>query len=703
MREFGGIECDFETCTFGGGPLCVAADAPLFVLSLRDPDGGQTVLDGRNAAFTGTTENDGTVTAGYDCGGVTVRLRIRAEAAAAHFGLEVTGLSERRLEWVEYAPLCVPRLLAGDGGTGRILWPLNEGVLVSRYADREDSFLRYREPEYPSEGSYGVYPNMVESQFIAYLSDGKGVYLGAHDETCGTKSIDFKQTDDCIYIRVRAFTDTAFGEDYISDYDTVVRFFDGDWMSAADIYYEWFSRTVGAKYVKTAADDSLPDWYRASPVVVAYPVRGRHDTDRMTPNKMYPYTAGLDVLRRLSRETGSPVMALLMHWEGTAPWAPPYVWPPYGGEENFRRFADALHAEGNYLGVYCSGLGWTEKSKLTGYNREEDFAERGYADIMCLAPDGSLPYSKICTAQRVGYDMCPACRQTKEIVRTETEKIAAAGVDYIQVLDQNHGGTGYFCYAAGHGHNPGPGRWQAAEMRALLEPLTGRGKPLLGCESAAADCYLDRLRFSDNRFELNQFIGECVPLYAYLYHEYLYNFMGNQVCLLLQPSPTNYLYRLAYSFAAGDAATIVIDENGAVVQNWGQTDFSVLPDRAASLALIGNCNAWRRRGAAKFLTGGKMIRPHRLDCGSVRIPVCPVRDDIVAPAALSSRWRAADGETAQFTVNYTAQTVVARADGAVRVRPDPDDETRAYLSADGTISIPPYSAVLWESEGKTRP
>ena len=87
MHKFGGIVYDFETCTFGGGPLCVAADAPLFVLSLHDPDGGQTVLDGRNAVFTGTTEKDGTVTAGYDCGGVTVRLRIRAEAAAAHFGL----------------------------------------------------------------------------------------------------------------------------------------------------------------------------------------------------------------------------------------------------------------------------------------------------------------------------------------------------------------------------------------------------------------------------------------------------------------------------------------------------------------------------------------------------------------------------------------------------------------------------------------
>ena len=261
--------------------------------------------------------------------------------------------------------------------------------------------------------------------------------------------------------------------------------------------------------------------------------------------------------------------------------------------------------------------------------------------------------------------MCPSQEFTKEIIAEQTKKIVESGIDYVQLMDQNHGGTPSFCYSQEHGHPPVPGKWETEALYDIVQrchEVIPDKKFLLGCESAAAEQFIPQFLFSDNRYNINYKFGQPVPIYAYLYHPYIHNFMGNQIGVAhgFKRTIEHLLYRLSYSFVIGDCLTVVLSQYGKIQWAWGQKEFDEgdFPDQEQTMLFIKRLNAFRKNVAKPYLCGGKMIRP--MEIRGVK-PIALYTYDNTYDRAVcpiqTARYELSNGDKGQVLVNFTSETV----------------------------------------------
>ena len=235
----------------------VASPTALFKLRLRDLSGNATEYTAYDAAAYALTE-DGAVYSDFATKGLCVQISLSEKKGGAAWRAEVRGLSlEYVVEWLDFPLVNLPALkennAQGNGGT--ILYPYNEGALISNNDHRNRTDFRHWEPEYPSLGCYGVFPNMICSQMQAYLWQDAGVYFVAHDPARGVKGIDFYAENGGITMQMRLFCGVEFGQDYVMDYDVVWYATDARWESAAELYRTWFASAL-PPHVKKIKDNA---------------------------------------------------------------------------------------------------------------------------------------------------------------------------------------------------------------------------------------------------------------------------------------------------------------------------------------------------------------------------------------------------------------------------------------------------------------
>lgn len=663
-RDGSSITVDFEGGYIDSIKLwdveIIGGKSPLFTVGIRDEKGVLSTLssfDCKKCEVSRNGDSAQAVYSGFD-EDIQVLLSLSGDCLA-EWHVRIKNNTDKLIEWIKVPDIQV-KPLKKNGGNGSILCTYNEGAICDDIEQKQKSWFGHREQEYPSFGSNWTFPNMVASQFQCYMSDGYGLYTGTHDVDRAVKGIGFYPEGENVIMQFKLFTGVDFGEDFICGYPIIFDTFKGGWEKGAEIYRKWFEKNPPSNVKKVCDNPDIPEWYRDNPLVVTYCVRGMHDTDEMSPNALFPYENALPFIDEIAQKVDSRLLVLLMHWEGTAPWAPPYVWPPYGGEEIFGRFADKLHERRHLFGVYCSGFSWTLKSNLVDdYDDGGRYENEHLEAAMCAAPDGSVNLSKICPSQRSGYDICAASPLGRKILDEAYAPLFDSKVDYVQILDQNHGGSQYFCHSKHHGHSPAPGKWMTESMRDLLDGWNrmGSGK-LFGCESASAEPFIGNLMFSDNRFELNWHFGQPVPAYQYIYHEYLRNFQGNQCSNVLRtPGEDTMCARIAYSFSAGDCMTIVLTPDGRLMTNWSNHDFDNLPDKEKTLSFVAKLTKFYKEKAADFLYDGRMITPLPFECPSVTYHLFYYGNkETQLPAIYSTAWEK-NGKRVQILVNHTDEDI----------------------------------------------
>lgn len=650
----------------GSGRVVPAAEA--FTLQLLDGNGNPTRLKSGDFAF--SRNGDGLTWRHPN--GLQVRMDVTSEDGEFRFRPSVSGIpAGMLLEWFDGPQICV--------ATDRtVFWPLVDGVEVTDVTRRREPYrpVGFRSRNW--RGSYNYYPSYCQMQFLSAYKNGKGVYFSAVDGRHTPKSIDWERVGErAVRLSLLTFCGDLTDGEWRPSFHYALRPLDGDWMDACEIYRDWVRTLPGFR-----RPTKRPKWMYDSPVNLIYPVRGRGRDNlprNMKPNCYFPYVNAMQAVEKYGRLLDSRIMALLMHWEGTAPWAPPYVWPPYGGEKALADFRDALHERGDLLGVYCSGTAWTQVSSIVpSYSLEQRFEDERLGRHMMRGPKGEIT-AGCCNgpdSQRLGYEMCLVDDWSVRTVADEIAKMSRFGIDYCQFFDQNNGGGWHLCYAKHHGHPPIPGAWSVDAMVSLQRKVSAAAAldgMLLGCEASAATPYVPQLFYNDSRFvwafrRAGEGGGRPVSGSAFVFHEWSCNFSGN-MCLGNYIDP---FYRWSYSFHNGDMLALILGSDNGLAAAWGRSWDEEFHEQEVLVSLVRRLNGLRKKHPA-FLLEGKMIKPY-LTCSSHRARLCIREDPCVSvdvPQVLVSFWENAKGERIGFATNWRkepSEFKVGRSDGQVETR-----------------------------------
>ncbi|NOY82856.1 MAG: hypothetical protein GXP31_17805 [Kiritimatiellaeota bacterium] len=661
-----------------GAQRFVQESAPLYELLLVKKDGGTLLLTSEDATDSSVAVERGEgfavlVIKNRVHGGrkieVTCRIRVSDANSLTRWRIRAKNETDLSLRSVAYPIVATPLVLGQSVDDDFLVWP---------QSDEAEWFpapgKNFKVGQGFGRHNGALYPGGASLQMMTFGDADGSLYFATYDAAGNVKRFRFKKTRQNFRFSIEHFVPESPGNDFDAPYDTILGGFKGDWRVAGDIYRKWAWKQQWCK-TKWCDRIDVPQWLKKWPPVVYAGALG--EMNRKRPLDLLP-----QVTRDYMNVFGRDIVMFFHGWEKNRAqlgYPRPDPFPPDGGETYFRSAMERVRALGSRPFVFVCGPYWVLQERGCGYDDRAGF-DQFALPYAALDPNGNTQRLFLAGSLDMAK-MCPATEFWKRCVVKKLVQCVKLGVPMVQI-DSFPCCQVYPCYNSAHGHPLGYGKWFYRAFADILGACRAKAvkidrsfaMPTEGtCELfiPLTDSYMSRMHMMP-RWHHDAFGAMKVPLFTYVYHEYLppYGAVGPYLTAWKETS-TYFTRGVALNLLWGRLPTVRIGGNQQPLESAG------LNQRL--LGFLKRAVAASSTYAYDYVVRGRMLHPPMIQAPNISVKYWrwwtkpPSNAVFESPAVLAETWRAPSGSTAMIFVNISEQTATF----AVRL-PDPDLTVNLY-------------------------
>jgi len=470
---------------------------------------------------------------------VTCLVRTEKNDSLLYWSIKVSKKSPDTLALISYPQIACSINLGNDTLSDAIVYPVNEGVLLTGMAEK-GAAMNVR------------YPGKLSSQMMYNFDVNGGLLYASFDGMGYPKNLDLKNDSSSVIMSQEFVMPIHPIQDMELPYEVTTGLFGGRWEAGADVYRNWSDTQEWTR--KRIDERFTADWLKKPNLFL----------NSSFANQSMSVDEVNEMIQRYHDFYDIPVVTAVFSWEKNGTWIGPDYFPPHPSTTFYNKLTQKLTERGDHLHFYTSGFRWGVKKPVN----EKDEIPRVYTDfdghdyfkkhgehLAVMESNGNLLMQKPRWADN--YYMCVGHNDSHAVLENVYNKIYAMGVAGVD-LDQNLGGESEDCFHPDHSHSKGGGLWQTHAMEYFLSTIAQKnlkdGNTFQGVEETCErfahlfDIYHGRA-FTDTNWPVYGPGAVSIPLYIYLYHEYQMGYAG---WIDGGFSPSNYIkYGLGRSFIFG--------------------------------------------------------------------------------------------------------------------------------------------------------